>query len=357
MENKTVSLKASNDALSNSSQESPSTIVVNKEPFLSFDPKSTLSFEDKSAIYSSLVALVQAECPFDKVLQDRAVRFLESIEPKWGEPDYPAKLVHDLVPSSAGSPPGFLASILTLLSSPHSTVVAAALSFLYETTKRSSPAIRCRLMESDLITKVLAIVQPHTLSVAGNETIFHHLTRIINHCISLADRGFLITLSTTEAVNIYKHREMNFQKVVLPSSQCVTFLISNRHILSGDLFDSFMSLLNSLIQICPFHHPTLEFVFASPIAMAFSNCLSLVEDENHLLNVLIKIDLWLSEWKKEGPEVSQSGKRMMQSLFSEGFEDTLEQMMKHEKRGDYYTFVVHRCNVISQKQGLNVKRQ
>ncbi|KAK2961665.1 hypothetical protein BLNAU_3463 [Blattamonas nauphoetae] len=163
MEEETIALNSSNDALSNGSQELHSTVNYFQEQFLVFDPNSKLSFAEKSKIYCSLVALVNAEHPFDNALQDRAVRFLKSLEPKWNESDLAANLVTYLVPSSVGSPSGFVESISTLGSSPHSTVVAAALSFLKDTTFCSSIEIRCRLVESDRILNLLSTVQPRTL--------------------------------------------------------------------------------------------------------------------------------------------------------------------------------------------------
>ncbi|KAK2959856.1 hypothetical protein BLNAU_5053 [Blattamonas nauphoetae] len=310
-------------------------IIPEQEPFLNFDPISDLSFEDKSAIYCSLLGLVKEEYPFDNALQDRAAQFLKSLGPWWGNNDYAAKLVSDLVPSSAGSASGFIDSIVILLSSPHSNVVEATMSFLDPTTTRSSPAIRCRLVESDLVSKVLVIIRPYTLSISGNETIIINLNRIIDNCHELADPSFLRQLGITTAVDAFNHREVIFQKVVIPSSQFVTFLISNRNILNGGLFKSFTNLLATLIQIGPFHRPTLEYVVASPIAMTFSSCLSLVERNDALWNTLSDIDNSLESWKREGPEVTKSGKRMMQALFSEGFEDTLEQMLMHEKSANF----------------------
>ncbi|KAK2944210.1 hypothetical protein BLNAU_20879 [Blattamonas nauphoetae] len=119
--------------LSQLSPDSERTFVPECEPFLSFGLYSRLSFENKSTIYRSLVALVEVEYPFDLELQDRAVQFLKILEP-FCDREYTTKLVTDLVHSSDGSPSGFVGSILTLLSTPHSTMVAAALSFLYKTT-------------------------------------------------------------------------------------------------------------------------------------------------------------------------------------------------------------------------------
>ncbi|KAK2946750.1 hypothetical protein BLNAU_18346 [Blattamonas nauphoetae] len=111
------------------------------------------------------------------------------------------------------------------------------------------------------------------------------------------------------------------------------FLISKRHVLNGDLFKSFMNLLSTLILIGPFHLPTLEAVLASPIVTTFSSCLTYAEGFCLYKN-LNNIQLSLTEWKKEGQEVSQSGKRTIQVLISEGFEDTLEQTINHDKNGN-----------------------
>ncbi|KAK2944761.1 putative Poly (ADP-ribose) glycohydrolase (PARG) [Blattamonas nauphoetae] len=183
-----------------------------------------LLFEDKSTIYNSLVALVKVEYPFDDALQDRAVRFLKDLEPAWDEHDYAVKLATDLVPSSASPFSGFIEGILTLLSSPHSTIVEATFKFLRCTIGTVSPAIRDGLMESDLVAKVFATVQPHTLPLSGNPS-------IIIDCIYLAFPSSLMDVGNTSTnIDPSKNREMILHKVVLPSSQFVTFLITNRRL-------------------------------------------------------------------------------------------------------------------------------
>ncbi|KAK2957813.1 hypothetical protein BLNAU_7247 [Blattamonas nauphoetae] len=311
MNDESVSSNTSIDSCLRNSRESHSKINPLQEQFLNFDPNSELSFEDKSAIYCSLVALVKAEYPFDNALQDKTARFLKNLEPKWGDKQAADRLVTDLVPCSAGSPSGFTESILTLFSSPHSTVVAATLSFINRSTKESSPTIQCRLMKSDLIPNILATVQPQTLSVTGNDTRLDNLIRIIRSFLYLAYPPLLRKLDITAAVDAFNHREIIFQKVVLPSSQFVTFLISNRHVLDEERSYSFMSLWCTHITIGPFHRPTLSFIAVSPIVMAISSYLSSDEHCSRLRTTLLKINTSIFQWKKEGPEVVKCGKRMM----------------------------------------------
>ncbi|KAK2960017.1 hypothetical protein BLNAU_4900 [Blattamonas nauphoetae] len=285
------------------------TIDPLQEPFLKFDPNSELSFEDKSVVFCSLVALVKAEHPFDNALQDRSVRFLNSLSPMFFELESTAKLVTELVPSSAGSPSGFVDGIVTLVSSPHSTMVTTALSFLMYTTLFSLPAIRLRFVESDLVIKLLATVRPHTLPISGNETMLNDLVWIINNCLNLTRQDYLINLDITDAIDKYNHREMIFQKVILPSSHFLTFLISNRYVLSRDLCKSFMSLLGTFIEMGPFHRPTLEFVLAFPIAMALPSCHSFVEIDVNIWNPLNGILNSLDDWKNDEPEATKLGNK------------------------------------------------
>ncbi|KAK2946740.1 hypothetical protein BLNAU_18336 [Blattamonas nauphoetae] len=310
--------------------DSPSNIDPLQEPFLNFDSNSSMSFEDQSTIYRSLVTLVKAESPFDNAILDRAALFLKSLEPQLFDRKQATKLLTKLVLSSAGPPSGFVKSILTLLSSPHMIIVAAALSFLNNTFYSSSPMIQLQLVESDIVTNVLAIVQPHTLPILGNETILFNLNHLIRNTTNLALPSHLSELDITTAVEKSNHREMIFQKIVIPSSQFVTFLISNQNILNGDLFTSFMYLLSTLLRIGPYHRLTLEFVLASPIVMALPYCLSFNENDGHLWMTLLSI-YSPDDWKKKSREVVQSNKRMIQALFSEGFESFIEQTLMRNK--------------------------
>ncbi|KAK2958396.1 hypothetical protein BLNAU_6666 [Blattamonas nauphoetae] len=196
-----------------------------------------------------------------------------------------------------------------------------------------SVLVRLKADSFDFISKILATVQPHTQPISGNETILCGISTIIVKFLYLATLYSLRKLNITDDVEKYNHRETIFLKVVIPSSPFVTLLIPDRYILNERLSESFMDLLAKLLQIGPSHQPTLEFVLASPIVIVFSTHLSFVEKMNNLLNAIRTINISLKEWNAEGPEVIKSGKRMMQALFSEGFDDTLEQMLKHDNDG------------------------
>ncbi|KAK2963753.1 hypothetical protein BLNAU_1320 [Blattamonas nauphoetae] len=332
-------------------------ILQESHHFVNFAPTKESPFEDNSAAYCSLVTLVKEKYPFDDVLIDKAVQFLNILEPQWCEVHLATRLITELVPSSAGPPSDFIESILTLLSSPHSTIVEATSVLLTKIVLYCSSPVRLQLVESDLISKVLASVQPHTLPFSGNETVLNTQLRIIMYCINLALPVSLKELGITTADSTLNHREMILRKVIIPSSRFMTFLISNQHILNGDLSSIIMTLFVHLIQMGPFHLPTLEFVLASPIAMAFSKCLSFVEDSIPLLNTLRTIERSLNEWKNQGPEVLRSGKRMNQTLHSEGFEDLAEQMMMTDVSENFGDVIVKTCRSIFRIKGSNVTRR
>ncbi|KAK2946113.1 hypothetical protein BLNAU_18955 [Blattamonas nauphoetae] len=255
------------------------------------------------------ITLVKEAYPFDNALQDRAARFLMSLEHEYANKRGAMKLATDLVPSSSGSFSGFFENIITILSSPHSPVISTALSLLHKTTRYLSQEIRYQLVESDLITKVFATVRPHKLPIWGNEAIHNCLIWIVTESIHLAYPFYLRDVGVTPTVDTWTHREIVFQKVVVPSSQFLKYLVSNRHILNEDLH------LN-----------------------------------RRLLN---DINFSLKEWKDQGPELVQSAKRMIQALFWEGFEDTLEQMLRHDQSGYIGSFLVEDGLKLSRFLGAN----
>ncbi|KAK2959054.1 hypothetical protein BLNAU_6070 [Blattamonas nauphoetae] len=309
--------------------------VAEREPFLTFDENSRLSFDDKSKIHCSLVALVEADYTFDKALEDRAARFLKNVEPEYGYQDDADRLVCRLVPSSYGWPSGFVESIATLLSSPHWTVFAAALSLLESTLVWTSTPFKVvlPLVESDLIPYLAVTFQSHALPISENGKILFNLLRIVDYSFFLPRPANYRYRGITSAVDRWNYDEMIFQKVVIPLSHFMMFLFRRRHDLTGELFGNFVRQLLRLLNMGAFHGPTLTFILASPLAMAYSSCLAIVEMDYIRWGLFEMLDTSIKEWKSQGPEVAQSGKRTMRALFWEGLSDTLEQKLKNEKGG------------------------
>ncbi|KAK2963098.1 hypothetical protein BLNAU_2121 [Blattamonas nauphoetae] len=140
--------------------------VSERAPFLDFDPNSDLTLEDESAIYCSLVALVSENHPFDKALQDKASQFLSSLSSKTNNTESADKYLTDLAHPSDGTISGFIRSIHTLTSSPHSTVVVSSLGFVITMISKTGLENRYHLAASDLMSNVFATVQPYSLTIS-----------------------------------------------------------------------------------------------------------------------------------------------------------------------------------------------
>ncbi|KAK2942814.1 hypothetical protein BLNAU_22262 [Blattamonas nauphoetae] len=345
-----VALNTPNDTRVVPSSNSPLTVKPVHEPFLNFSPNSELSFEDKSTIYCSLVALVKDEHPFCNALLDNASLFLESLEPFGKDRGSAAvKLVTDLVPSSTGSAAGFVESILSLFSSPDVNLVSTALQFLSRVLSISTPATRLLLVDSDLFTNLFVIVNPHTLPLSGNGRIADKLIWNIKDLLELSFPSTLRELEITAATDQDNHREMIFRKLVIPSSQFQSFLISNWNAPIPGFFRSTIIMLGTILRIGPFHLPTLEFILASPIVRVLISSLHRQEE----WNALTSIESSLKGWKAQDSEVLKSGKRIVQAMFLEGLEDTLEQTRMYGEDRPSHRFIVDMCHSVLMFLGAN----
>ncbi|KAK2943966.1 hypothetical protein BLNAU_21112 [Blattamonas nauphoetae] len=97
-----------------------------------------------------------------------------------------------------------------------------------------------------------------------------------------------------------------------------------------------------------------KYVHASPIALAISRSLSFVEDNHAFWLLLLFIEMALKEWQNQSPEVTQSAKRMIQALISEGFEEPVEPKMQHNTRNLFSNKIVEESRIVSKLMGANV---
>ncbi|KAK2953802.1 hypothetical protein BLNAU_11205 [Blattamonas nauphoetae] len=316
-------------------------IGMESSAFLQFVPNVELSFEDKSAIYCSLVSLIRGNCELDDALQDKAATFLQSLhQPRLKEPDA-NRIISELVPSTNRSSSGFICTICILLSSSHPKIVVASLWLLHESLMLSSPDHKIDLVQTDFISQLFTILHPLTLPISGNEIIFNLLNWILISSIRLAESTTVRALGIIEPAAQNSHRELVLQRAIQPSSQYLSFLHQQFSLIAtGDLGAGFGTLLGRLLHIGPFHHPTLEFVLNSPIVITSQDFLTFAEESYSSHDLLFEIHKSTNELKTQGPEAAQSGKQMMQALISEGFEDSLEMCGNTQIAGNEYEKVV-----------------
>ncbi|KAK2962920.1 hypothetical protein BLNAU_1943 [Blattamonas nauphoetae] len=265
-----------------------------RDLFLNHDSTLNQPFEDRSALYGSLVSLVRDHVDFDDALQDKAVNFLHNLN-----------AIH--IQTTDETLSDLSDSVCVLLSSPHSKIVVATLSFVSGSVSRANFKQRLNLLKT----------------------------------VRMAEAYAIQTLAITEPSDQHNHRELVFRKVIHPSSPYLAFLCRNRYLLEAASFPrGYVALFSRLLQISPYHRPTLEFVLSSPVVTTVLSFLSFVDESHSSWLLLIICAPSLREWQKDGAEVVQCGKRMINALIREGMADTLEQMMRNDMHGNFGASVV-----------------
>ncbi|KAK2958837.1 hypothetical protein BLNAU_6086 [Blattamonas nauphoetae] len=345
-----------NRPASTDSPDSEFTHRADPSEFLHFDPNSDLTIEHKSALYRDLVSLIRDNFDFDDALQNKTVSFLKALEPQPFQRSIADRLITQLVPTSDGSPAAFIDSFCVLLSSLHSTIVAATLSFLQATFSFSTEAHRVLLLQTDFVAKLIAKLQPQSLPLSGNEASFTVLNTILLVSMRLMNSSTLRILGNAGPSDLHNRCNLIFQRVLQPSSQYLSFLCRNHYLLTSRFHTfRFAVLVDTLLEISPYHRPTLDFVLASPIVMTWSSCVSFDEHFLHFYDSLAHICSSLEEWKKQDPVVGQSRQRMTRALCSEGFEDTIEHFLVHNTFDEDSQALVGFCCSILRFLGSNVR--
>ncbi|KAK2959207.1 hypothetical protein BLNAU_5765 [Blattamonas nauphoetae] len=284
------------------------------------------------------ISLVKDHYHLDEALQDKAVWFLAHLDLSWLSGEIGTKTNTDLVLTANGS-----------------RVSAAVLSKLCSFGFLSSPEDKLRLVENDFIPNILAALQPHTLELLSSDKILFDLNRFLMILLNLASPDSLQRLNITATMHKYNHHELIFRKVVSPLSQYLSHLCHNRYFFgTGNLTKPFLNILDKLLLISPFHAPTLEFLLSHQIVMTAASLLSFIESESAKWNFLASIHTSLIEWKKQGAEVTQSGKQVTEALSSEGLEESIESMLQNDTAGNNQSSVVEYASSILIFLGSNV---
>ncbi|KAK2941928.1 hypothetical protein BLNAU_23164 [Blattamonas nauphoetae] len=321
-----------------------------EETIQKFDPNSELTF-------STLVTLVENGYVFDDALQDKAVDLMKGLEKDLtAEKSLAEKLFAALVPSSTASLYGFGDSICILLSCPYPKIVGAAMSDVSLTFVEWSQHNRMRLVKTDLVSKILSALRPHLLPIWGNEQVFQDLIWVLNFSLELGHPDYLEENKITRSSDMHNHYAFIFEKVLQPSSEYLVFLCQNRsRFTSENTFTSIVNIMAQIVTTSPFHAPALDFVLESPITFAVPSLLSSSDWETTQLGFVITNDTSLPLWKKHSRKVVESGKQIFGSLFSEGYGDTLEQMMLKVADSQFGGMTVEHSLSIARQLGGNVK--
>ncbi|KAK2957625.1 hypothetical protein BLNAU_7524 [Blattamonas nauphoetae] len=292
----------------------------------------------------------------DVSLEEKAVKLLESVDPPNRESTDAFLL--SLGRTTADSSSDFVQCIGVLISSASQVITTAAMKMLGNLIMWCSAKVRLTLVSADLIPQLITTLNPLSLSFTEAVDIHTCLMRIIMFCLRLATPFGLPQLACAGLDEQLAVPETIFQQVLIPSEKYIYHLCVNRFsIIDGDQFGSFLSLFAHLLEICPYHQPTMYFVLRMPVVFTIPSCLASFENEMPIIYFLHDMNNAQLEWNKRRGVVRQMWKKVLRMLRMEGFENTIEEKLQSDKNGDSGGWIVDRSIGWSNQQGMNVPEQ
>ncbi|KAK2956928.1 hypothetical protein BLNAU_8003 [Blattamonas nauphoetae] len=212
-------------------------------PFLNWSERNNAS-ESEKAIFRSLVATVKSQPVLDDSLEDKAVKFLESVNS-----------------NRRSSVDAFLNSLASFCdnSSFGQAITMAAMEMVSQLIWHCSPEVRLSLIRADLITQLIASLNPLFLSFAEAVDIHINVMNIITDCFYLTTPYGLEQLEIEDDDEQQAVRETVFQQVVTPSEKYIWHVCVNRFsIIDEKLSIYFLRILSHLLKISLYYHPTMS---------------------------------------------------------------------------------------------------
>ncbi|KAK2945969.1 hypothetical protein BLNAU_19113 [Blattamonas nauphoetae] len=199
---------------------------------------------------------------------------------------------------------------------------------------RCSAELRLALVQADLIPQLIVTLNTLSLSFTKAIDIHIYLFSSINKLVWLVTPEGLEILGIQDENELQAVHETIFQQVVAPSEQYICNLCMHRFsIFDGDQSYEFMHLLAQLLEISPYHQPTLEIVLHMPIFLTIPICLTFFENDESIWSFLYEMSNSKQEWNKERGEVRQMWKTVHRMLRMEGIEDAIEGTLRNDENG------------------------
>ncbi|KAK2961610.1 hypothetical protein BLNAU_3408 [Blattamonas nauphoetae] len=281
--------------------------------FLNWDGHPVESSSERSAIYKSFIQVVKNKHSFTPSLEDKASSFLEQISPKTtNEVD---SIINDIVPSSQ---------------------------------QESSSAF----VESKLVSS-LDLFSPS----------FTEAEKLHNNLIGVTyDSLMALTERVRDTLQLHNDNEQQelgetvYCQVLLPLEAYIRYICSNRYsLVDGELPASSMLLLAKSLAICPYHEPTMRFVFRLPILPTIPSAMTFYERD--IMNLSYRLTMLLAQLKYTtiGGETLNLWNIILRSQRMEGVEDLDEQRLNLDFGGAYGHKVAERAIEWNNLLGMNVK--
>ncbi|KAK2953012.1 hypothetical protein BLNAU_12001 [Blattamonas nauphoetae] len=345
---------ASLPSKTSSSTDSPS---PDCSSFLNWDeneePKTVF---EKIVVFRSLVATVKNLPALDVSVEAKAVKFLESLYPKTRSSANDFLL--SLGRTSDDSLTSFIQSIVVLVSSTNQTITTAAMEMVGNLSMWCSARVLYLLFKADLFPQLINTLNLQSLSFAGAVDIHNCLMNIICNSIYLSTPNGLEQLEIEEENEQEDVHETVLQHVLTPSEKYIWHLCVFRFsLIDENQSYVFVRLLARLLETCPYHQPTMDFILHMPVVLTIPSCLTFFEHESsiwYFLYAMIKIQQKGNEQKGE---VRQMWKKVLRRLRMEGFEDSIEEKLRNDAKGFFGDLIVDNSIKWNKMMGMNLLKQ
>ncbi|KAK2944287.1 hypothetical protein BLNAU_20783 [Blattamonas nauphoetae] len=226
----------------------------------------------------------------------------------------------------------FIQSIVVLLSSTSRAITTTTIKMLVPLILFCSHKVRLALAKADLIPQLINTLNP--LSLSFTEAIDIHTN--LNFCITCslwpATPFGLTELRIEDGNERQAVHETVFQQVVAPSEKYISHVCVNRFSISdGGPSEHFLELLANLIQICPYHQPTMDFVLHMPVFLTIPSCLTFFENDDSISHFVVLLIQSQQEWNDTRGTERQMSKIVQQMLRMEGIEDMISEKLWNDQ--------------------------
>ncbi|KAK2956926.1 hypothetical protein BLNAU_8001 [Blattamonas nauphoetae] len=161
----------------------PLPFTMDCSPFLNWSGEAPGSESEKAEIFRSLVATVKSQPALDDSLEAKAVKFLESVKSHRSSPA--DDFLGSFASSTDESLTSFVQCIVVLISSASQIVTTASIEMLYSQIPWCSAKLFLTLVKADLISQIIASLNPMFLSLAEAVDIHITVMKIITDCFWL----------------------------------------------------------------------------------------------------------------------------------------------------------------------------
>ncbi|KAK2943658.1 hypothetical protein BLNAU_21406 [Blattamonas nauphoetae] len=324
-------------------------------PFMNWQNNHVKSIHEKAVIYRSLVATVKFQPALDASLEAKAVRFLKNVVTL--DDESADAFLFSLGRTSDESLTNFIHSIVVLLSSPSHVITTVAMKMVDSLFIFSSESIQFTLVKADLIPQLINTLNPHSLSFAEAVDIHTCLISRLAEAVWCSTPFGLANLEIEDYDEQKDVRETVFQQVLAPSEKYIRHLCVNRFsIIDGDQSKHFLTLLAQILQTCPYHQPTMDFVLYMPLYLAIPSCLTFFEKEYQIWSFLDDMVDGQREWNNQSDEEQQTWETIERMLRMEGIEDMIEEKLQNDRNGFYGGWLGAKSIEWSNLLGMNLSQ-